>query len=643
MRILFVVSEALPFTKTGGLADVAEGLPRALHDLGHEVAVVLPYHRRVQAAGAPTPVPLLASLTVPLGAGPRFPAVLTAQSGGVEYFLIDDPSLYDREQLYGTTAGDYPDNPERFAVLSRAAIEIAKQAWRPDVIHCHDWQTALVPVLLRSVYAADPALRGLPSVLTVHNLDYQGRFGRDAVFRAGLPESLFHMDALEYYGDVNLLKGGLLHADRITTVSPRYAEEIQTPPFGAGLDGVLSRCADRLVGILNGVDYSHWDPATDALIAARYTSDDLSGKAACRRDLLDASGLTDSGPIIGLVSRLAEHKGLDLILDVLVDLMNEGATVVVLGKGDGDEGRRIEAGLRRLAAALPRLVVTIARDNVLAHKIEAGADMFLMPSRTEPCGLNQMYSLRYGTVPIVHATGGLYDTVQDYDPATGRGTGFTFSPYGVDELLDAVRRALRLYAKDQPAWRRLQAAGMAADFSWAESARAYVEVYRQAVASRGGDPDPVALAAPDAAPAVAVEPEVVIEPEVVVVVEPGPEAEPGPEPVPVPVPEAEPEAEVEPEPEPEAEVEPEPEPEAESVPEPEAESVPEPEAEPVPEPEAEPVPEPEAVVEPEVVVVVQPEPEDEAEEAAEFESEPAAAPVGGEPADRKRSSDVEGS
>jgi starch synthase len=480
MRVLFVVSEALPFTKSGGLADVAEGLPKALVELGHDVAVVLPYHRRLLAPGAPAPTPVTPSLTVPLGLQLRFPAILGADRAGVRYFLVDDPGYFDRDQLYGDVHGDYRDNPERFAALSRAAVEIAKQLWRPDVIHCHDWQSALVPVLLRSVYAPDPAVGRLPTVLTVHNLDYQGRFGPDALHRAGLPQSLFRLEGLEYYGDVNLLKGGLVFADWITTVSRRYAEEIQTPEYGAGLDGVLANRADRLVGIVNGVDYAHWDPVDDPHIAARYSVDDLTGKADCRRDLLDTVGLSDAGPVIGLVSRLAGHKGFDLVIETLADLVKAGASVVVLGKGDGDEGQRIEAELTRLARALPRVRVRVARDNVLAHQIEAGADLFLMPSRTEPCGLNQMYSLRYGTVPVVHDTGGLHDTVTDYDPATGRGTGFRFSPYRPQALVGAVRRALHLYGRDPAAWRRLQRAGMSRDFSWRVAAKDYVDVYQKA-------------------------------------------------------------------------------------------------------------------------------------------------------------------
>jgi starch synthase len=491
MKVLFVASEGLPFSKTGGLADVVEGLPKALVDLGHDVAVVLPYHRRFAAATeAPAPVAVAPSITIPIGTQLRFPSVLNTRRSGIDYFLVDDPGYFDRPSLYGDENGDFEDNPERFSELSRAAIEIAKQFWQPDVIHCHDWQAALVPVLLRTAYGDDPVMSRVPSVLTVHNLDYQGRFGPQALSRAGLPETLFHIDALEFYGDVNYLKGGLVYADYITTVSPRYSKEIQTPEYGAGLDGVLTNRADRLVGILNGVDYSEWDPATDKLIHTPYHRDDISGKRACKSDLLQTSGLTTSGPVIGIVSRLADHKGFDLITKIIGDVVKTGASVVVLGKGDGDEGVRIENELLTMARALPNLSVTIARDNELAHKIEAGADMFMMPSRTEPCGLNQMYSLRYGTVPIVRATGGLDDSVEAYDPITGKGTGFKFVDYTAAALLTCVRQALRLYENDAQAWRQLQDSGMVKDFSWHRSAQHYVEVYECALASasrRAGD------------------------------------------------------------------------------------------------------------------------------------------------------------
>jgi starch synthase len=475
MRILFIASEGLPFSKTGGLADVVEGLPKALVELGHEVAVVLPRYR-----GTKPSTVVLPSLSIPMGGGLRFPSVVDgAAVNGVRYYFIDDPQYFDREQLYGVRGVDYPDNAERFALFSRAAIEVAKRVWVPDVFHCHDWQSALVPVLLNTLHSSDPLLRPVPVVFTVHNLGYHGLFPREALARVGLPESLFHVDALEFFGRVNYLKGGLLFADWLTTVSRRYAQEIQTAEYGHGLDGVIRRRADRLVGILNGVDYAAWNPETDTLIAANYSAKDLTGKSACKNDLLAAFGLPAANlrrPLIGIVSRFTDQKGFDLIAEVLEDLMAEELAIVALGTGDA----KYEDLFREMAQRFPaRFGVRVAYDNTLAHKIEAGADMFLMPSRYEPCGLNQIYSLRYGTVPVVRATGGLDDTIQPFDALTGRGTGFKFEAYDGAALLATVREALKVF-RDAKSWRKLMLNGMAQDFSWTSSAAEYVRLYEQA-------------------------------------------------------------------------------------------------------------------------------------------------------------------
>jgi starch synthase len=479
MRILFVSPEGLPFCKTGGLADVVEALPKALVEMGHEVAVVLPRYR-----GTKVEKVLLPSLTVPNGAKWRFPAI--ADGGvvsGVRYFFVDDPEYFDREKLYGDQGQDYPDNAERYAAFSRAAIEIAKQVWQPEVIHCHDWQSALVPTVLRMQYAADPAMQRVPVVLTVHNMGYHGSFSRDVLGQVGLPESLFTIEGLEFYGQVNYLKGGLIFADYITTVSRKYAQEVQTPEYGHGLDGVIRTRADRLVGILNGVDYSAWSPEKDKFAAARYSAADLTGKRACKQDLLGQFKLPEKNlgrPVIGIVSRFADQKGFDLIAEVADDLMKENLAVVALGTGD-PKYEKLFAGLAKKFRE--RFGVRIGYDNALAHKIEAGADMFLMPSRYEPCGLNQIYSLRYGTVPVVRATGGLDDTIEDFDPGTGRGTGFKFEAYDGRALLECIRGALRVFA-DSAAWRKLQANGMAKDFSWKASAAEYAKLYEAAQKSR---------------------------------------------------------------------------------------------------------------------------------------------------------------
>ena len=480
LKILFVASEGLPFSKTGGLADVIEALPKALVALGHEVAVVLPRYRGVKAGTV-----LIPSVTVPLGHRLRFPSIVDGDVvNGVRYFFVDDPDYFDRDGLYGGVSGDYPDNAERFSEFSRAAVEIAKHLWPADVIHCHDWQTALVPVLLRTSYSDDPLVRDIPVVFTIHNMGYHGLFGREVLERAGIPAGVFTISGMEFFGSVNFLKGGLVFADYLTTVSRKYAQEIQTREYGYALDGVVRSRADRLVGILNGVDYSVWSPEKDKLIAARYSAKDLSGKQICKQALLQLFELPPENlakPVLGIVSRFADQKGFDLIAEKAHALMHEDLVLVVLGSGD----RKYEKLFVALAEDYPgRVGVKIAYDNAVAHKIEAGADMFLMPSRYEPCGLNQIYSLKYGTVPIVRATGGLDDTIEPFDLEHGTGTGFKFVQYTGAALLNSVRQALHLFM-DERIWRRVQLNGMAKDFSWKASAMEYVKVYAAARAARG--------------------------------------------------------------------------------------------------------------------------------------------------------------
>ena len=479
MKILFVASEGLPYSKTGGLADVIEGLPRALAEMGHEIAVLLPRYRGNKAASV-----ILSSVTIALGNQLRFPALVEGKAvGGVRYFFVDDPEYFDRAQLYGDRSGDYPDNAERFAEFSRAAIEFVKRVWLPDVIHCHDWQAALVPLLLRTQHANDPAVRSLPSVLTIHNLAYQGVFPRTALDSIGLPPQLFTMDSLEFYGRMNYLKGGLIYADYLTTVSRRYAKEIQTPEYGAGLEGVIRGRGERLVGILNGVDNGIWSPESDSLIAQNYSVHNMAGKKACKKDVLAQVKLPEENferPLIGIISRFVDQKGFDLIVEISEELARENVSIIALGTGQPV----YEKALKAFAEKHPgKVAVKVGFDNALAHKIEAGADIFLMPSRFEPCGLNQIYSLRYGTVPVVRATGGLDDTVQDFSASNGAGTGFKFEEYSGAQLLDAVRRALAVF-RDGKSWQALQANGMSKDFSWKTSASAYVTLYEAAKRSR---------------------------------------------------------------------------------------------------------------------------------------------------------------
>jgi starch synthase len=480
VRILFVASEGLPFVKTGGLADVIEALPKALLALGHEVAVVLPRYRGIEANTI-----LARNITVPLGQKLRFPSIADGQViGGVRFFFVEDSAYFDRDGLYGGSTGDYADNAERYSEFCRMTIEIAKHVWSPDVLHCHDWQTGLVPALLRTSYGDDPLVRDLPVVFTIHNMGYHGLFGREAVERAGIPAGIFHPAGLEFFGSVNYLKAGLVFSDYLTTVSRKYAQEIQTREYGYGLDGVVRTRADRLVGILNGVDYSLWSPETDQFIAANYSAQDLGGKPICKQALLEifelpAEHLTK--PVVGIVSRFADQKGFDLIAEKAHQLMREDLVLVVLGTGE----RKYEKLFRALADAYPgRVGVKITYDNVVAHQIEAGADMFLMPSRYEPCGLNQIYSLKYGTVPIVRATGGLDDTIEQYDVQHGAGTGFKFAEYTGAAMMKAVRQALHLFV-DERIWKRIQLNGMAKDFSWRASAIEYVKVYAAARQARG--------------------------------------------------------------------------------------------------------------------------------------------------------------
>jgi starch synthase len=476
MKIAVVASECVPYSKTGGLADVVGALPGALATLGHEVSVFLPKYRQTKLTGSKA---VLRSITVPFDDRYRFCSVLDGGTAhGVRFYFIDYPPYFDRDALYGTPLGDYRDNAERFGLFCRAAIEASKILGAPDIFHCHDWQSALVPILLRSLYADDPALHDAGTVLTIHNIGYQGLFPPDTLPLLLLPWDLFTIDKLEFYGKVNFLKGALVFSDFVTTVSRKYSQEIQSSEYGFGLEGVLRARSATVAGILNGVDYDEWNPETDKYAACHFGPKNLGEKAKCKQDLLTEFGVTAADPklpVIGIVSRFAAQKGFDLISQVADRLAREEMIVVALGSGD----KEYEDLFRRLNKQYPqRFAVKVAYDNKLAHKIEAGADMFLMPSRYEPCGLNQIYSLHYGTVPIVRATGGLDDTIENWDPNTKRGTGFKFTEYSGEALLTALRAALLAY-KDAESWQVLMRNGMAKDFSWTASAREYVKVFER--------------------------------------------------------------------------------------------------------------------------------------------------------------------
>ncbi len=475
-----VASEVAPWAKTGGLADVVAALPGALAAPGHHVTIVTPKYRRVTASGA-----ALSSRAIRFGMYSHdvtFHVVTLDERRRVVF--VDAPALFDREELYGTAGRDYDDNAERFALLAHAALEFAQHdetGARANVVHAHDWQGGLATALLRRDPHRWPALAGAGLVFTIHNLAYQGLFPRDVVPRLGLPWDMFAMERGEFWGRFSFLKAGITASDFVTTVSPTYAKETLTPVFGAGLEGVLAARGERYLGILNGIDANVWNPATDPFLPAHFSASDLSGKTICKRALLERFRLplgddALARPVVGLVSRLVDQKGLDLVEAASGALLDLEATWIVVGTGEA----RYESFLKRLAERHPsRVGVFIGFDEALAHLVEAGADMFLMPSRFEPCGLNQMYSLRYGTVPIVHAVGGLDDTIQPFTNRALHANGFKFRDASPDELVRAVRQAVRVYA-DRPVWRRLMLAGMSTDHSWSASAREYVKVYRRA-------------------------------------------------------------------------------------------------------------------------------------------------------------------
>ena len=467
-RILMAASEAVPFAKTGGLADVIGALPAALKARGEEVAVVIPRYRSVRLDGARR---VFDGLQFWLGARGYSAGIYRSDYRGVPFFLVDAPMLFDREGLYGGGERDYPDNHIRFSVFAHAVLAVARHLFRPHIFHCHDWQAGLVPVLLKHRLWGDPNFLAAKTLFTIHNLGYQGLFPPAALLEAGLDDLPFQAGAMEFHGQVSFLKGALETSNALSTVSRRYAEEIQTPEFGFGLDGLLRLRADVLTGIMNGVDYDTWNPETDPHLAANYSADQLEGKRVNKRHLLERFRLPERAmekPLAGIVSRFVSQKGFDLIADVAGALLKEDLYLVALGTGEA----QYEKLFLDLAAAWPdRVGVHLGYDDPLAHKIEAGSDIFLMPSRYEPCGLNQFYSLRYGAIPVVRATGGLDDSVDDE-------TGFKFYEYTGQALLEAVRRAVAAYA-DKPLWERMMRTGMSRDFSWSRSAAQYSELYRR--------------------------------------------------------------------------------------------------------------------------------------------------------------------
>ncbi|RMG46313.1 MAG: glycogen synthase GlgA [Acidobacteria bacterium] len=473
-RVSFAVSEVAPYAKVGGLADVAVALPKALMKQGLDVRIFVPRY-----PGVPMDEAVIPDLMVPFAFGLRPAAVYRTRTHGLPVYSIDAPIYFDREGIYGPPGGEYPDNVERYAFFSRAVLEAIKRSGPPPhIIHCHDWQTGLIPLYLRTAYRNDPFYASTATLFTVHNLAYQGLFDPRLLPHLGFGPEVFQTDeGIEFHGMASALKAGLVAATGISTVSPRYAQEIQTPEFGCGLDGLLRARRDDVIGILNGVDYEVWNPETDPYIARNYGPDSLEGKKECKIDLLKRMNLPVdvARPLIGSISRLVEQKGFDLIEQAAERMLHMNTSYVVLGSGDP----KLENFFRQLHRAFPdRVGVYFGFDDPLAHRIEAGTDLFLMPSRYEPCGLNQMYSLKYGTVPLVRGTGGLDDTIRNFDPHSRSGNGFKFYEYSADRLLEKLQEALSVY-RQKDLWRTLMLNGMRTDFSWDRSAQQYVALYRR--------------------------------------------------------------------------------------------------------------------------------------------------------------------
>lgn len=481
LRVLFLSSEVTPFAKTGGLADVAGSLPGALKRQGVDVAIAMPLYRITREGGFPTRQ-LLSDLEVPLGGISLKAHVLEARTKeNVPVYLFEREDLFDRPNLYGNSEGDYYDNLERFTFFSRAALLFAKQhGSSPDVIHCHDWQTGLVPAYLKTLYRDDVFYAGTATLFTIHNIGYQGLFPQHKLTACGLPPAAFNLEGLEYWGQISLLKAGIVYADAVTTVSPSYAQEIQTPEFGLGMEGVLRKRSRDLHGILNGADYAVWSPANDPAIPYAFDIRRMEGKPRNKEALLKELGMEKrlkDYPVFGMISRLSAQKGCDLLVQVMEKMVSLGAGVIILGAGE----EKFQNLLERSAGRHPGAVaLRIGFDDALAHRIMAGVDILLIPSLYEPCGLTQMYALKYGTVPLVRATGGLEDTIVTFDPRTKKGNGFKFGPYTPEAFMEAVTEAARLY-QNRGTWQILMTNAMKEDFSWDRSAQRYLELYRSII------------------------------------------------------------------------------------------------------------------------------------------------------------------
>jgi len=477
LKVLFLSPEVVPFAKSGGLADVAGALPLSLKRSGVDVRIALPYYRAVKDGSFEKRI-LVKDLEIPFGSGLTRADIHETLLEDIPVYLVDREDMYDRPNLYGNSRGDYYDNLDRFSFYAHGALRLAQHLdFAPDIVHCHDWQTGIVPALLKGPYSTLKGLSDAASVFTIHNMGYQGIFPREKLPVTGLPETdFFHPGGVEYWGKISFLKAGIVYSDAITTVSPTYAKEIQTKEYGMGMEGILKGRSTSLYGILNGVDYNEWDPASDDNLASHYSKKSISGKTKCKEALIKEVGLDPSlkgRPLFGIVSRLDRQKGLDILVKILDDILGLDVGMVVLGSGDEE----IQKSVKEVAERYQwKMGIFIGFNDPLAHRIIAGADLLLIPSRYEPCGLTQMYALKYGTVPVVRATGGLNDTIESFDEKTGKGNGFKFRPYDSEALFKEIKRAVRLF-KDKKAWKKLMANGMVADFSWKRSAKSYLDLY----------------------------------------------------------------------------------------------------------------------------------------------------------------------
>ncbi|MDD4202818.1 MAG: glycogen synthase GlgA [Candidatus Omnitrophica bacterium] len=476
LKVLIVASEVAPYAKTGGLADVCGALPKALLKKGCDVRVIMPLYKEVLHNTRNIKKIQADIYRSDLGHFEKFD-LYSHEEGDLTTYFIDNKKFFDRDELYCTSEGDYEDNAQRFAFFSKASLAAVKAiGFKCDIMHLNDWQTALIPMYLKNHLKNDSFYNEIKTLFTIHNLAYHGQFPKEILKEVDIPRHLFNMHDMEFYGKVNFLKSGLLYSDHLSTVSKGYAKEILTEEYGCGLAGVLNLRRDVLRGITNGVDYLQWDPSTDIYLKENFSAEHLHEKIICKKDLIDVVGLNIdiNQPLFGIITRLAWQKGLDMFDDICENILRMGAGIVVLGKGE----KEIEDKLEQLESAFPgQISVNIKFDNALAHKIEGGSDFFLMPSRYEPCGLNQMYSLRYGTVPVVRATGGLDDVIVDIKENPEKGNGFKFGPAEKEAFLEAVTRAINFY-KDKIKFTRLQEKIMKEDYSWDMSADRYIGLYK---------------------------------------------------------------------------------------------------------------------------------------------------------------------